>query len=345
MLNKKTCLSFALMLVMIVSFACPGIGFSQSLMPDFASPQLITLTMNGRFLEIPTSLGIPFLHRETEHIMVPIRFISEQLHWEIEYLPRSERQPNGFYLKNQEHQVKMYEDTEDALLISNQGVSTLNVDSPALIYNNRFYVPLRFITEVMGYKVQWLRYGIEDIVAILPQNSDKDGDLDGPIDIKEKPLDPEYQCYFLGDSKIKGKFIEDEVKFANLLTSYREINNLSPAVVDEKLRNFSRRRALEVAYELIKTGKADHTRPGEEPLPYGENLQYGPKLSYNLLGGYSEELALGAWIKSPSHDINLKHKTEGDYLLGYSQFVFELRGRTFIVGVMNYTDGNLEENQ
>src|SRR5699024_6271661 len=135
----------------------------------------------------------------------------------------------------------------------------------------------------------------------LPEDYDKNFDTDEPTNIKEKPLDPDYKTYTINDVEIKGKFIADEAKFSNLLTSYRKNYGLSPVVIDKKLRDFSRRRALEIAYDLITTGKADHNRPGEVPLPYGENLQYGPKASYNLLGGYSEELALGAWIKSPSH--------------------------------------------
>lgn len=332
-----------LVFTIMLNIAHPTMAQSEGLMPEFASSQLITLNLEGEFVDVPRELGIPFLHKQTGRIMVPIRFLSEQLNWEIDYLPPTEGKPSGFYLRDSRHQVKMYANTERALLISSEGVSTLDVDSPALIYNNRFYVPLRFITEVMDYKVQWLRYGLEDIVSILPHNYEKNFDTEEPINIKDKPLDPAYETYTFNGIKIKGKFIGDEEKFANLLSSYRDLYNLSPVVRDDELRAFSRQRAIEIAYDLIETGKADHTRPNGEPLIYGENLQYGPKASYNLLGGYSEELALGAWIKSASHDVNLKHETEGNYLLGYSQFTFELRGRTFIVSVMNYTDSNLEE--
>lgn len=344
MKKLETYLPLALILTMVLSLIYPSQTLAEGLMPDLASSQLITLNLDGKFLDIPRDLGIAFLHRETGRIMVPIRFLSDQLEWSIDYLPPSHGQPPGFYLQDGSHQVKMYANTENALLISSAGVSSHSVDSPALIYNNRFYVPLRFISEVMGYKVQWLRYKTEDIVTILPQEFDQNFDTDMPTNIKDKPLDPDYETYSFNGLEIKGKFISQEEKFANLLTAYREIHHLTPAVIDKDLQDFSRDRALEIAYDLIKTGKANHTRPNEAVLSYGENLQYGPKSGYNLVGGYSEELALGAWIKSQSHDRNLRYKTEGDYLLGYSQFIFELKGRTFIVGVMNYTDSNIKEN-
>lgn len=92
--------------------------------------------------------------------MVPVRAISEMLGYDVEWFPENQ-------------QVEVYEqgDTMPLIVMNIDSTSAhylkydydlgeyvtyeVTLDSPATLINNRTFVPLRFISEAVGYTVDW----------------------------------------------------------------------------------------------------------------------------------------------------------------------------------------------
>lgn len=97
--------------------------------------------------------------------MVPLRLVSEALGAQVEWLNKERavviikdasslyiQLGEKFYLKNGEKQ---------------------NIDVPATIVNDRTYVPIRFVSEALGKRVEWQRLSAEnDIVGIFSNDLD-----------------------------------------------------------------------------------------------------------------------------------------------------------------------------
>lgn len=84
---------------------------------------------------------------DASRTMVPVRFITEALGADVQWQPETS-------------QVRITLDNQEILLtigsktVYVNGVAT-ETDSPAVILDSRTFVPLRFISETLGAKVDW----------------------------------------------------------------------------------------------------------------------------------------------------------------------------------------------
>ena len=83
-----------------------------------------------------------------DRTMLPIRFIAEALGAKVDWIESSQT-------------VKVTTDGIEIVLVIGENYATVNgkkveLDSPAFIENDRTYLPLRFVSENLGAKVEWL---------------------------------------------------------------------------------------------------------------------------------------------------------------------------------------------
>lgn len=109
----------------------------------------ITVKVNGSEIQFPDAH--PFIDPSSGRTMIPIRFVSEELgahvSWNQTTKVVSMLKPGtttlSIFLKIGENKAKV--NGKDKVF-----------DAKAVLVNNRTFVPLRFVSETMGAKVEWL---------------------------------------------------------------------------------------------------------------------------------------------------------------------------------------------
>jgi hypothetical protein len=104
----------------------------------------------------------PYLDHETNRVRVPIRFVAEAMGAKVDWEPVSQT-------------VTITRDGLEIKLVIDQATAIVNdkpleIDSPAKLVENRTMVPLRFISEAFGAKVDWV--GTEPPVPDSPEWGD-----------------------------------------------------------------------------------------------------------------------------------------------------------------------------
>lgn len=108
------------------------------------TPGSATAAVNGQ----DTVLGAaPFINAETGRTMIPLRFVSEQMGAQVEWLGVTK-------------QVKIVLNDVTILLTvgSNQVLvngQPVEIDAPAELVDGKVFVPLRFVSEALGATAEW----------------------------------------------------------------------------------------------------------------------------------------------------------------------------------------------
>jgi hypothetical protein len=157
----------------------------------------ITVTIDGAKMEFPDQK--PYI--ENSRTLVPVRFVTEALGAEVEWLQT-------------EQKVRIQKGSELIELVIGQskvkaGSKTVQLDVPAKIKNSRTMVPLRFVSEALGAGVEWdqTTYTVsiitykndllsvpitsEALVKIYPVNDPQKVDFMFLIELY-KPIEPQY---------------------------------------------------------------------------------------------------------------------------------------------------------
>ncbi|WP_367754727.1 stalk domain-containing protein [Ammoniphilus sp. 3BR4] len=90
----------------------------------------------------------PYIEIQSKRTMVPVRFVSEELGASVKWNP----QTRTVHLKAAGNTIVLTIGQAEAVV---NGRSEM-LDTKALIRNDRTYVPLRFISETFGAKVEWI---------------------------------------------------------------------------------------------------------------------------------------------------------------------------------------------
>ncbi len=103
---------------------------------------VISLTLDGTYIKSDVS---PYI--ENDRTMVPIRVISESLGADVEWDPSAE-------------EATVTKDGTSLVLKIDSDTATVNgreekLDSPAVIHGSRTFVPIRFVSENLGWNVSW----------------------------------------------------------------------------------------------------------------------------------------------------------------------------------------------
>lgn len=105
-------------------------------------PKAVKIEINGKLLAIAPGYGEPII--KGNRTLVPLRAVSEGLGHEVKW--------------NKENRTVAIDEkillAIDSKIVKVDG-KDVELDVPATIIENRTYVPLRFISETMGYEVKW----------------------------------------------------------------------------------------------------------------------------------------------------------------------------------------------
>lgn len=90
----------------------------------------------------------PFID-ENNRTQIPVRAVAEMLGFDVDY-------DNGkVTLQNSERKITLCIGKEDLVVDFGYGVECSLMDTTARIVNDRTYVPIRYIGEMLGYTVEW----------------------------------------------------------------------------------------------------------------------------------------------------------------------------------------------
>ncbi len=129
--------------------------FAAGKLPKEASDKNINIYINDNIQTIPEDMGKAYLDKTNDRVMVPIRYISENLGANINFYQRKGTNTSGILIGAIDVLVELDINSTKAK-INNGGVdSVVNLDSPAILFDGRTYVPIRFVSETLGLDVDW----------------------------------------------------------------------------------------------------------------------------------------------------------------------------------------------
>jgi predicted secreted protein len=119
------------------------------------TPQVAVL-LNGKTLDF----DVPPVIRE-DRTLVPLRVLSEALGAEVEWFPVTRQ----VTVQKEGITIEMMDGSSEVYCSGLQDGCTASMDVPAEIMAGRFFVPLRFLSETLGCRVEW--DGVTRTVSII----------------------------------------------------------------------------------------------------------------------------------------------------------------------------------
>lgn len=144
-----------LAIVGIISMVLSTSVFAAGKLPKDALDKNVNIYINNNLQNIPEDMGRAYLDKNTNRVMVPIRYISENLGAQINFYQRKETNTSGILIGAIDVLVELDINSTKAKLNLGGEDSVVNLDSPAILYDGRTYVPIRFISETLGLNVDW----------------------------------------------------------------------------------------------------------------------------------------------------------------------------------------------
>ena len=129
--------------------------FAAGKLPKDASDKNIDIFINDAVQTIPQEMGRAYFDKKTNRVMVPIRYISENLGAQINFYERNENNTRGVLIGAIDVLVELDINSTKAKVNKAGNESIIELDSPAILYDGRTYVPIRFISETLGLNVDW----------------------------------------------------------------------------------------------------------------------------------------------------------------------------------------------
>jgi len=170
---------FSVLAVVLVSVLMTGTAF--------AAKTDIAIYINGNVQTIPKEMGAPFIDDQAR-TQVPLRFVSEKLGHTVKW-------------DNKKQQVNI-DDNKVVAKIGDYSVKTPNgtiqMDTAPVVIDNRTYVPIRFIAECLGHKVDYKYAGGINCILITTTATDGNDTTipetgTNPPATDEGTINPEYK--------------------------------------------------------------------------------------------------------------------------------------------------------
>ena len=129
-------------LLLILAFAIVFAGI-----PAFADIETLNITIDGELVDIPEDYGAVMIYNN--RTMVPVRFISEFLRFSVNW----DNPTRQVSFMNYRYAI-VFQIGSDRLL-TDFGTRLVQMDAPAMLYNDRSYIPIRFFAEAISMEVEW----------------------------------------------------------------------------------------------------------------------------------------------------------------------------------------------
>lgn len=154
------------LVALFILILTPREGYSAGELPSSASNRNIAIQINGKIQDIPADMGKAFLDTNTERVMIPVRFVAEELGYRVRFTPKCDSCDAKFDIEKGSTVVHMEANKTEATKIVDGEARVLPMDAKIIIHDGRSYIPLRFLTESMGCSVEWRRESAFDLVDI-----------------------------------------------------------------------------------------------------------------------------------------------------------------------------------
>lgn len=154
---KKFNFKKAVTATLLISMMAPAVVSAAGQLPPSAASQGVSIVVNGERQTPPADMGSPYIDMNSSRTMVPVRFVSEKLGLNVNYVMRSNEAPLGGIIVGDKNGtvITMNTNSTTAIKTTKDERKTLVMDAPSIIYDGRTYVPVRFISEALGYDVDW----------------------------------------------------------------------------------------------------------------------------------------------------------------------------------------------
>ena len=219
--TKNLIISFLILITIIIS-SCTTYANTQ-IIPN----QSFVVTIDGKKVNFNDNLGYPLL-LSTERTFVPIRIISENLGFDVNW-------------DNEAKKVTINKDDTNIEITINEAKALVNgkeiyidtkdgkpvLESKAFLYKDRTYLPLRFISEAFGAKVDYERKNGTHYITI---NTKANGE------VSENFIKPIFNIVHYDSSGPDGVFYEiivdnykeylgTDAKFSTVKTSHKHYDH------------------------------------------------------------------------------------------------------------------------
>lgn len=151
----------------------------------------------------------PYL--ENSRTFVPIRFISEALNAEIKWNSST----STATITNGDKTIALPVGSKTVLV---NGTSH-NIDAPIRLYNNRVYVPVRFVSEILDCSVSWQQDSYSVIIKTVDYKNDTITAI--PVAYSEEDL---YWLSRIVSAESSGEPYEGKLAVANVIINRKESN-------------------------------------------------------------------------------------------------------------------------
>lgn len=149
-----------------ISLCAFSVSAAHAEVTPVADPLSVKVQVNSELVQFPDAQ--PFIDGQGR-TQVPVRFVSEELGYQVEWSRLSDGQIN-VQLKNDAGRTLSLETGKSAAIVDGKAEA---MDTAAVLQDGRVYVPLRFISEAKGIRVQW---DSNNFIAIL----NEDGNYHAP---------------------------------------------------------------------------------------------------------------------------------------------------------------------
>ncbi|MCL6639566.1 MAG: copper amine oxidase N-terminal domain-containing protein [Firmicutes bacterium] len=133
-------------LVLFVLLAVAGVAYA---LEESSMDYSVDVFVYGKQIDFPDQK--PFIDTSVNRTYVPVRFVSQALGaivgWDENDKTVTIQKPNLSVL------LKI--DSDQATTVAGEVYKTIQLDAPAILVNERTMVPLRFVSEALGAKVNW----------------------------------------------------------------------------------------------------------------------------------------------------------------------------------------------
>lgn len=166
---------------MLFSFLAAGLLLLTGMNASAAGANDVSVVVNGMKVNFPDAK--PFIDAATTRTMVPVRFVSESLGASVDWEPKTQTVVMTMPKNNETTNVLLQIGAKNAIVNGKQ----IAFDTKAVIKDSRTFVPLRFVSESFGAKVDW--DGAKRLVTITtPTETAVVQPSKGGIPVKQPPL-------------------------------------------------------------------------------------------------------------------------------------------------------------
>lgn len=139
----------------IMSIVLSTSVFAAGKLPKEAADKDINIYINNNIQNIPEDMGKAYLDKTNDRVMVPVRYITENLGANINFYQRKDTNTSGILIGAIDVLVELDINSTKAKVNNGGNENIVNLDSPAILFDGRTYVPIRFISETLGLNVDW----------------------------------------------------------------------------------------------------------------------------------------------------------------------------------------------